>query len=84
MTEGPTRGRHPRRVLVFYISGHAFGHASRCIEIINAILAEDAAAEVVVRTSAARWLFDLTVKGRIEFHERVCDTGVDSARQPAS
>lgn len=66
----------PRRVLVFYISGHAFGHASRCIEIINAVLAEDAAAEVVVRTAAARWLFDLTVKGRIEFHERVCDTGV--------
>ena len=65
-----------RRVIVFYISGHAFGHASRCIEVINAILAADAAAEIVVRTSAARWLFAVTVKGRIEFHERQCDTGV--------
>jgi len=76
VTEGSHSQARPRRVLVFYISGHAFGHASRCIEIINAVLAEDAAAEVVVRTSAARWLFDLTVKGRIEFHKRVCDTGV--------
>ena len=67
---------HARRVLAFYISGHAFGHASRCIEVINAVLAAGAAAEVVVRTSAARWLFDVTVKGTIEFHERVCDTGV--------
>ncbi|MFO7692877.1 MAG: hypothetical protein R6V57_07330 [Vicinamibacterales bacterium] len=76
MTGAALRPSHPRRVLVFYISGHAFGHASRCIEIINAVLASDAAAEIVVRTSAARWLFDVTVKGRIEFHERVCDTGV--------
>jgi len=25
--------------IVFYISGHGFGHASRCIEVINAVLA---------------------------------------------
>jgi hypothetical protein len=65
-----------RRVLVFYISGHAFGHASRSIEIINALLAADPGLDMVVRTAAARWLFDVTVRGRIEFHELVCDTGV--------
>jgi len=70
---GPARAR---RVLVFYISGHAFGHASRCIEIINAVLASGEDADVVVRTSAAQWLFDVTVRGRIEFHQVVCDTGV--------
>ena len=75
MNRGTVRPQRARRVLVFYISGHAFGHASRCIEVINAVLAADAAAEVVVRTSAARWLFDVSVRGRIEFHERVCDTG---------
>jgi L-arabinokinase len=69
----PSRSPH---VVVFYVSGHAFGHASRCIEIINATIAADPAVEIVVRTSAARWLFDATVRGRIEFHERVCDTGV--------
>jgi hypothetical protein len=76
VTAGRLRPSRPRHVLVFYISGHAFGHASRCIEVINAVLAADAAAEVVVRTSAAPWLFDVTIRGRIEFHERVCDTGV--------
>jgi hypothetical protein len=61
---------------VFYISGHAFGHASRCIEIINALLESGDGTEVVVRTSAARWLFDVTVRGRIDFHAVECDTGV--------
>jgi L-arabinokinase len=65
-----------RAVLVFYVSGHAFGHASRVIEIINAAQAADPGVEVVVRTAAARWLFDVTVRGPIEFHDVLCDTGV--------
>jgi L-arabinokinase len=69
-----TPGR--RAVLVFYVSGHAFGHASRVIEIINAILTIDPGVEIVVRTGAAKWLFDVTVRGPIEFHELQCDTGV--------
>lgn len=72
---GPTARGH-RPVIVFYISGHAFGHASRCIEVINALLAAGGGLQVVVRTSAARWLFDVTVRGRIEWHHVVCDTGV--------
>jgi L-arabinokinase len=70
------RASRPAPVIVFYVSGHAFGHASRCIEIINAILAADAGAAIVVRTSAARWLFDVTVRGPFEFHACECDTGV--------
>ncbi|HPK71400.1 MAG TPA: hypothetical protein PLN93_05640 [Vicinamibacterales bacterium] len=69
----------PRRagpVLVFYISGHAFGHASRVIEVINEVLALDPGARIVVRTGAARWLFDVTVRGPFEFHACPCDTGV--------
>jgi L-arabinokinase len=76
VTGARLRPRHARHVIVFYISGHAFGHASRCIEIINATLAADPDTEIIVRSSAARWLFDATVIGRIEFHELVCDTGV--------
>ena len=52
------------QAIVFYISGHGFGHASRSIEVINAILAQRPETRVGVRTSAPRWLFDLTVKGR--------------------
>jgi L-arabinokinase len=62
--------------IVFYVSGHGFGHASRAIEVINAVLARRPETRVGVRTSAPRWLFDLTVKGKIAFSTLECDTGV--------
>ena len=62
--------------IVFYVSGHGFGHASRAIEVINAVLARRPEARIGVRTSAPRWLFDLTVKGKITFSTLECDTGV--------
>ena len=62
--------------IVFYVSGHGFGHASRTIEVINAVLAQRPETRIGVRTSAPRWLFDLTVKGKIAFSTLECDTGV--------
>ena len=62
--------------IVFYVSGHGFGHASRAIEVINAVLAHRPETRIGVRTSAPRWLFDLTVKGKIAFGTLECDTGV--------
>jgi L-arabinokinase len=62
--------------IVFYVSGHGFGHASRSIEVINAILAKRPETRVGVRTSAPRWLFDLTVKGKVAFSTLECDTGI--------
>jgi L-arabinokinase len=64
------------QAIVFYISGHGFGHASRSIEVINAILAQRPETRVGVRTSAPRWLFDLTVKGKVTYSTLECDTGV--------
>jgi UDP:flavonoid glycosyltransferase YjiC (YdhE family) len=73
--------REPRlRTIVFYISGHGFGHASRVIEVINALLAQRPALHVIVKTTAAKWLFDLTVKiphaGRFDYELVECDTGI--------
>ena len=62
--------------IVFYVSGHGFGHASRTIEVINAVLALRPETRIGVRTSAPRWLFDLTVKGKVAFSTLECDTGV--------
>lgn len=62
--------------VAFYISGHGFGHASRQIEVINALAARDRAPAIVVRTSAARWLFDRTVRAPFRYLEGPCDTGV--------
>ncbi|NOT28385.1 MAG: hypothetical protein HOP16_20080 [Acidobacteria bacterium] len=62
--------------IVFYVSGHGFGHASRTIEVINAVLAKRPETRIGVRTAAPRWLFDLTVKGKVAFSTLECDTGV--------
>lgn len=64
------------QAIVFYISGHGYGHASRMIEVINALLARRPETRIGVRTAAPRWLFDLTVKGRINFSNLEADTGV--------
>jgi L-arabinokinase len=69
--------------VVFYITGHGFGHASRVIEVINELLARQPDLQVHVRTLAARWLFDLTVKGGFTYDSIETDTGivqVDSLR----
>jgi UDP:flavonoid glycosyltransferase YjiC (YdhE family) len=62
--------------IVFYVSGHGYGHASRVIEVINAILAQRPETRIGVRTAAPRWLFDVTVKGRVTFSHLETDTGV--------
>lgn len=65
-----------RRPLVYYISGHGFGHASRSIEVVNALLAAAPDLPILVRTAAPRWLFDLTVRGRIHVDTLDTDPGV--------
>ena len=72
--------------LVFYISGHGFGHASRDIEVLNALHAIAPRVRLVVRTSAPRWLFDLTLRAPVRWLPAECDTGVvqiDSLRLDA-
>ena len=62
--------------LVWYISGHGFGHASREIEIINALRDRRPDIPIVVRTGAKRWIFDLTLRAPVDFQQTECDTGV--------
>ncbi len=72
--------------VIFYISGHGFGHASRQIEVINALRARAPRLDIHVVTSAARRLFDRTAAPPVHLHERACDTGVvqiDSLRLDA-
>jgi hypothetical protein len=63
-------------VIVFYISGHGFGHASRDVEVLNALGRLAPEVPVAVRTAAPKWLFDLTLTRAVDFHEVECDTGV--------
>jgi L-arabinokinase len=62
--------------IVFYISGHGLGHASRDIEVINSVTLRRPGARIVVRTSAPRWFFEQFARGSIELQEVEVDTGV--------
>ena len=63
-------------LVVFYVSGHGFGHASRDIELIRELCARRADARVIVRTSVPRWLF-APIEGRaVEVQAIDTDTGL--------
>jgi hypothetical protein len=62
--------------LAFYVSGHGFGHASRDIEVLNALSARRPDVRIAIRTTVARWLFDLTMRGPFDYTEVQCDTGI--------
>ena len=62
--------------IVFYVSGHGFGHTSRSIEVIHALLRASPEAQIVVKTSAPLRLFSRTLDGRCELVELQCDAGM--------
>jgi L-arabinokinase len=62
--------------VAFYISGHGFGHASRQVEIINALAARLPDLRILVRSTAARWLLDRTIAVPFELHADPTDVGV--------
>jgi hypothetical protein len=73
--------------VAFYISGHGFGHASRSIELINALIDRRPGLGVIVRTQAAAWLFRRTAHPSVELSPVQTDTGVvqiDSLRLDAA
>src|SRR5215213_2214897 len=67
---------NPSYRIVFYVSGHGFGHTSRSIEVIHAVLRARPDAHIVVKTSAPQRLFARTLEGRCEFVDLQCDPGM--------
>ena len=59
--------------IVFYVTSHGFGHATREIEIINHIPEE---IEVEIVTSVPEWLFQRSLHRRYSYHELCHDPGV--------
>lgn len=63
----------------FYISGHGFGHASRQIEVINAVSRGQLRSrdiDIIIRTSAPAWLFERTADQPFTLLAGPCDTGI--------
>ena len=65
-----------RLTVVFYISGHGFGHASRSIEIINALVERRPDLKVVIRSSVAAWLVHRTAHRGVTLSHAEVDTGI--------
>ena len=55
---------NPSYRIVFYVSGHGFGHTSRTIEVIRAVLRARPDAHIVVKTTAPHRLFARTFRLR--------------------
>lgn len=62
--------------IAFYISGHGFGHASRSVELINALIDRQPDLRVIVRSQVAPWLFERTARPAVELMPVETDTGV--------
>jgi L-arabinokinase len=45
-------------LIVYYVSGHGFGHASRSIELIRALVDKQPELQIAVKTAAPAWLFE--------------------------
>jgi len=68
--------------IVLYITGHGFGHASRDIELVDAIAAANRDVRFVARTTIPDWLF-ARVRSIVDVQPLATDTGlvqIDSLR----
>jgi L-arabinokinase len=61
--------------VVFYITGHGFGHAVRQIAIVNALTQRRPDVGIIVRTTVAPWLFERSVRRTVRLEPIAVDTG---------
>jgi hypothetical protein len=62
--------------IVFFISGHGFGHASREVEIINAFATARPDVRLIIRSAVSASLLERTVQARYELRPGACDSGI--------
>lgn len=62
--------------ILFYISGHGFGHAARSAEIVNALYRLDAGVRVTLRTSVPDWFLNASMTAPVDIVQGEVDTGI--------
>lgn len=62
--------------IIFYISGHGFGHSSRMAVVINELIRRGPKRRIIVKTSAPEWFFREQITSELSFHRLECDIGV--------
>jgi L-arabinokinase len=58
------------------LSGHGFGHASRAIEVINALIDRRPGLHIIIRSSVAPWLVERTARPGVKLWPVEVDTGI--------
>ena len=59
--------------MLFYVSGHGFGHSTRVIEVARQL---PDSIRVIFKTSAPRWLYECYYNRPLEFYPQELDVGV--------
>lgn len=67
------------RSIIFYISGHGFGHSSRMAVVINELLRERLDLKLIIKTCAPEWFYREQIGPDFSFYSLECDTGVIQA-----
>lgn len=62
--------------ILFYISGHGYGHATRSIEVVKKLVASNPNLFFHIRTDAPSWLFESNLKHNYQLHPLKTDVGV--------
>jgi L-arabinokinase len=62
--------------LLFYISGHGFGHAARAAEVINALHRLAPGTQVTLRTSVPQWFLSASIAAAVDVVAGDVDTGM--------
>jgi L-arabinokinase len=62
--------------IVFYISGHGFGHATRDLEVIRQIHQQRPAGRIIVRTAVPESFLNRSARAPIEVQQCETDTGI--------
>jgi hypothetical protein len=62
--------------IAFYVSGHGFGHASRDVQIINALRARVRDLPIIVCSTIPAWLLEHSLTTPVELRALECDTGL--------
>ena len=63
-------------MIVFYISGHGFGHASRDVEVLNAVLRRRPSVPVTIRSAVPVWFLEASLEQRVALASLETDPGL--------
>ncbi|MGE3508187.1 MAG: hypothetical protein AB7N65_04820 [Vicinamibacterales bacterium] len=63
-------------MVVFYVSGHGFGHASRDLAVLHALLRQRPTVKPILRTGVPAWLFQRATRQPLEIQPLETDSGL--------